>query len=932
MIHHDPPLRIMNSLHSLHSVDPLKPLSDEVDEQNTEAQLPKLPLSPSMIGRACPGQAALANSTLNSISPILPNSPPFSSLMRFINSSVFSVNHAVHYLNDRSVSKDWDYMAKRLFEYRTEEVDFYLPQLVVLFLQRDGPTRSLLPYLFYRVKTSLRFATEMAWLVDAHNISHSTPSSPFKMLKSYPTNFIPAIAKTTSSSTIEIVKEAKGKMEEESSSSGSLNGILNCSEVEDSEPSTAKQTQTATAAEKGDQLTKHKRAASDLTCLNNGSETQSREQVEASKDSCGTTSSAEEVGHADGDEGAESREVLDGIKSIRSEAWIKMHSRFYNPTASRSDTHLHLRRPRLLRTASFTPTSFSADLLGLPEGQNQQPTRLQNALTDFLDAGSAIDTTAVEETSRRLLRSDKLNGLCRGEWDFMNALLSISHRLTPFASKEQRTSHLQAELGKLNFGLPARVWLPVETAEHIVLRIPPSAAVCLNSAEKVPYLVYMEILVCDDVMTTRLPQRPGTAIGFPNCSKSTFNSHDIRSLQLTPASSRICFTSARALTAPDVISLFSTDSGESLGAFDSFVPATAAAVATGASNDDPTTAISTPRNKNQEEDKDESNVWYVNAKDIRRRLEQNAACQPQRTFKLDPEDPSAAVLKEPWELKTRRIQEASPWGHLQGWQLAAVIVKVGDDLRQEQLAYQLLSCLKKIWANYRVNLWLRPLNIIITSPDSGLIEVVKDTVSFHQIRRHARLSLRDYIIREHGQPNSEGFLSAQRNFVQSCAAYCLVGYLLQVKDRHNGNILIDKEGHVVHIDYGFMLSASPGRNFCFESSPFKLTAEQVEVMGGMGGDMFNYFKTLIVQGLLAARKHMDELLLLVKITQTGYPHLPCFASKGGARTLEALRQRFMLGSTDEQITRCVEYLIGQSLNSLSTRLYDNYQYYANGIQ
>lgn len=117
-----------------------------------------------------------------------------------------------------------------------------------------------------------------------------------------------------------------------------------------------------------------------------------------------------------------------------------MRSRFYNPTASRSDTHLHLRRPRLLRAATFTPASFSADLLGLPEGQNQQPTRLQDALTDFLDAGSAITVTPVNVVSKRVLRSDKLIGLCRGEWDFMNALLSISHRLTPFASKEQRST------------------------------------------------------------------------------------------------------------------------------------------------------------------------------------------------------------------------------------------------------------------------------------------------------------------------------------------------------------------------------------------------------------------------------------------------------------------------------------------------------------
>ena len=86
--------------------------------------------------------------------------------------------------------------------------------------------------------------------------------------------------------------------------------------------------------------------------------------------------------------------------------------------------------------------------------------------------------------------------------------------------------------------------------------------------------------------------------------------------------------------------------------------------------------------------------------------------------------------------------------------------------------------------------------------------------------------------------------------------------------RHNGNILLNSEGHLIHIDFGFILSTSP-RNLGFETSPFKLTPEFVEVMGGLGSDMFEYFKILILQGLIAARKHMDRILNLVEIMRSG---------------------------------------------------------------
>lgn len=51
-------------------------------------------------------------------------------------------------------------------------------------------------------------------------------------------------------------------------------------------------------------------------------------------------------------------------------------------------------------------------------------------------------------------------------------------------------------------------------------------------------------------------------------------------------------------------------------------------------------------------------------------------------------------MKEPWEVKQSRIRRNSPYGHLPNWRLLAVIVKCGDDLRQEQIAHQMLQLLQ----------------------------------------------------------------------------------------------------------------------------------------------------------------------------------------------------------------------------------------------
>ncbi|KAK7316956.1 hypothetical protein RJT34_00797 [Clitoria ternatea] len=292
---------------------------------------------------------------------------------------------------------------------------------------------------------------------------------------------------------------------------------------------------------------------------------------------------------------------------------------------------------------------------------------------------------------------------------------------------------------------------------------------------------------------------------------------------------------------------------------------------------------------------------------------------------------SDALSGELWEVKKERIRKASIHGNLPGWDLRSVIVKSGDDCRQEHLAVQLISHFYDIFQEAGLPLWLRPYEVLCTSSYTALIETIPDTASLHSIKsRYPNISsLREFFIAKY-QTDSPSFKLAQRNFVESMAGYSLVCYLLQVKDRHNGNLLMDEEGHIIHIDFGFMLSNSPG-GVNFESAPFKLTRELLEVMDsdaeGIPSEFFDYFKVLCIQGFLTCRKHAERIILLVEMLQDS--DFPCF--KGGPRTIQNLRKRFHLNLTEEQCVSLVLSLISSSLDAWRTRQYDYYQRVLNGI-
>lgn len=266
---------------------------------------------------------------------------------------------------------------------------------------------------------------------------------------------------------------------------------------------------------------------------------------------------------------------------------------------------------------------------------------------------------------------------------------------------------------------------------------------------------------------------------------------------------------------------------------------------------------------NQEEDEDDPAADFVHVvADAEKPL---PASDSEITYKNSP-------FGEPFAKKQERIRMQSPYGHVPGWHIRSVIIKYGDDCKQEYLALQLIQQFKNIFTQANLPIYLRPYRILVNSPDSGIIETITDAISVDGLKKfystERPVTLKEHFLKFYVDPESREYKLAIRNFVESLAGYSLVTYLLQIKDRHNGNILIDSEGHLIHIDFGFMLTNSPG-NINAENVAFKFTQEYMELMGGPQGNMFSYFKGLMRCGYLEIRKQYEKILSLVEIMSIG---------------------------------------------------------------
>lgn len=115
-----------------------------------------------------------------------------------------------------------------------------------------------------------------------------------------------------------------------------------------------------------------------------------------------------------------------------------------------------------------------------------------------------------------------------------------------------------------------------------------------------------------------------------------------------------------------------------------------------------------------------------------------------------------------------------------------VIVKTGDDLRQDQLVIMFIKLFDRILKRGALDLCLKPYPIMAMSQDTGLVEFVEGSMPISQILSNHNNSIMAFFRSVAPQEGAKYGIDPNvlQTYIRSCAGYCVITYLIGVGDRH----------------------------------------------------------------------------------------------------------------------------------------------------
>ncbi|XP_065885169.1 phosphatidylinositol 3-kinase catalytic subunit type 3-like [Dysidea avara] len=239
----------------------------------------------------------------------------------------------------------------------------------------------------------------------------------------------------------------------------------------------------------------------------------------------------------------------------------------------------------------------------------------------------------------------------------------------------------------------------------------------------------------------------------------------------------------------------------------------------------------------------------------------------------------------------------------------AVILKSGDDPRQDQLILQLILLMDRLLRRENLDLKLIPFKVLACSSTFGLHECIESTTVFHVLSKYRNIQT---YLRQCAPAKDAPYgirPDVMENYLKSCAGYCVITYLLSVGDRHFDNLLLTPNGNLFHIDFGYILGRDP-KPF---PPPMKLSKEMVEAMGGTASQEYTKFREYCYNAFLILRRSANLILNLFSLMLDA--NVPDIALEPD-KTIQKVRDRFCLNLSEEQAVQNLQQLMEESISAL----------------
>ena len=238
-----------------------------------------------------------------------------------------------------------------------------------------------------------------------------------------------------------------------------------------------------------------------------------------------------------------------------------------------------------------------------------------------------------------------------------------------------------------------------------------------------------------------------------------------------------------------------------------------------------------------------------------------------------------------------------------------------EDVRKDQLIMNVITLMKLLLRQkLKLDGNIQTYEIIPTGCDSGIIEMVDDCETLYKICQKSNFSILNFVI-EKNPTTKVGVL--RDRFVNSCASYCVITYLLGIGDRHLENIMVRNDGTLFHIDFSYILGFEPMTK-PIGNSGMRISKDMVDALGGPKSKDYQKFLDLCHFIYNSLRRYTNLFAHLILILVNQDPPIQNSVQFTEEIIYREIIQRFIPGETVEDAKVSLYHQIENSSRSTYT--------------